>query len=191
MKRPLEKINFNFKNSSEKFIYENTRLIYADEAYYDFLTELKRNDIKIRIEILSSQEREKGPKIKFKIRMGKWRKAFGSDFVLTTTIDKLFYGFSYRINEHLEKTIEPRTIELSYRPRSKGMVYVERLIIDFERMKILKALPKNNINRLEYLIKKGHKKDKETKIMDLSGIEPGLHTYHGCILPLNYKPVHV
>ncbi len=103
MRRPLEEINLIFKNSLEKFIYENTELEYVDTAYHDFLTNSPKNDIKIRIEVLSSQESEKGPKIKFKIRMGRWRKALGSDFIVTTTTDDLFYGLTYKINEHLEK----------------------------------------------------------------------------------------
>ena len=67
------------KNSSERFIYENTNMIYVDEAYYDFIIhneeliefDSEEKTIDIKIEVLSSYDSEKGPKIKFKIRKGK------------------------------------------------------------------------------------------------------------------------
>ncbi|MEK6830785.1 MAG: hypothetical protein AABX77_02050 [Nanoarchaeota archaeon] len=153
-------INKTPKNYSERFICENTRMVYVDMPYFDFLIQISYNDI-IRIEVLSNEESEKGPKLKFKIRMGKWRKNFGSDFILTITDKYLFYGFSYKINEHLEKTLELRTLELSYRPRSKGLVYTERPVFDLERMKILKPVSRLDVSALEKLITDDYNKNDE------------------------------
>ena len=145
------------KNSSEKFLCENTNMIYVDGQYHDFIispnesVEIDSDEkiLHIRVEVLSNYDAGKGPILKFKIRMGKWRKVLGSDFIVTLTDYNIFYGSSYKINRHLEKTLEQRTIELSYRPRIKGIVYTERRVIDLERMKLLKSTLKSEVSKLE------------------------------------------
>lgn len=157
------------KTPSEKFFCENTKMIYVDAPYYDFLIIYNKEDgsHEIRVEDLSNHYTEKdseknsegGPLLRFKIRMGRWIKFPGSDFILTLTENNIFYGFSCKINEHLDKTLRAETIQLSYRPRKKGLVYTERPVFDLERMKLLKPISKSDVNELEDIIKKDYEQN--------------------------------
>ena len=84
-------------------------------------------------------------------------------------------------------------MELSYRPLSKGLVYTERSTSDLEKMRLLKSILRQDIFKLEGLIKTYYERltFKKPKIqkMDLPGIEPGFHPCHGYVMPLYDRPV--
>lgn len=155
-----------YKTEDERFIGENTNMIYVDAPYYDFLIikdKNKQNSNDIKLEIMQternhqgSSSRERGrPRILFRIRKGRWLKHFEADYITAVIKTRIFYGEVTKINEYIKDNIPESVIEKSYLSWSGGgrKAYLRCGTNLLESLGLLKSISISNAHKLEELIR--------------------------------------
>lgn len=156
-----------YKNEHEKFIHDkNPNMVYADEAYYDFLIPINNETFSdyIKLEHFGLYSNGRTKKIGVIIKKGRWVKSRFADYISCIKNDKLYFGAVNPINNYIQKIMTSRIREKSLEPgrNMHNRAVIKRSPETLENLGLLKSIPISNADKLEEIIKK----DYETERVD-------------------------
>lgn len=167
----------DYQGYQRKFKSENERkfkelcpsFIYADKPYYDFLLPRKETTFPryIKIELMVTKgngaRRSDSPRIRFRIRKGKWLKAKKADYIIIPFNDNIYFGSVQRINGYIEEKLRyiKNLVRKSFeRQRGRGkQAILFRTPKELADENLLRVIPFSQASNLDELIRKEYEEN--------------------------------